>query len=206
MQDWKVVWWWRIFISTIEILRKQIRRIKVLKIYIKEVYIRVTWIIQQNVVTVIRYTIFSIFKAFYFTFRTFTGIYIHFGIEKNKTCNILPLMKNNKKETFQDLSLTTILLQFRYAILFCRRCSRTCSHNDFLSFIVSSQKFSWIKIPVSFRFLAIRSIYCSSLNLLNLNMIVLGRFLLCLPIRWHLSISVGSLISSFSLISSSTFS
>ena len=42
--------------------------------------------------------------------------------------------------------------------------------------IASLQKSSYIKIPVSFRHLAYLKIFCLSLNLVTLQMIVLGRF------------------------------
>ena len=57
---------------------------------------------------------------------------------------------------YHDLSLTTMVLQFRYARLPCRRYSNTFSHNDFLSSMLSLQKSLYVyKYSSIFQFLRI---------------------------------------------------
>ena len=90
-------------------------------------------------------------------------------------------------------SQTMMLLEFKYANLFCLRYSNTLFHKS----IVSLQKSSYIKIPVSFKHLALFKIFCLSLNLVTLQIIVRERFwfleeFVCADIRWHLSNSIVS--------------
>ena len=88
--------------------------------------------------------------------------------------------------------------------IYCFWYSKTCSHSDFLSSIVSFKKSSYIKMPIFFSFFALYKIHCLSLNLSSLQTTVhdWSRFWSALvlqgPIMWHLSISMSLFIPNLS--------
>ena len=86
----------------------------------------------------------------------------------SKHGKLLIKIKKQKANLCQDLSLTTMLLQFKDLILFCLWNTYTLSNKDCLKTIVLLEKSSEIYSSVFFSFLVLGSIFYLSLVLLNL--------------------------------------